>query len=349
MKRILAVKLRPLGDAILAGTCFEALREAFPKAWITALIQPPAHELYKVSGWANEVMAYHRGAIDRQGFFVRFWKNHRLVSALKKRHFDLAIDLSASHRSAQLISWGKPAYKIGLGLPSLQSFYDLKAKADDELKVAAVELDRRVLNLIGLETKPHDREGGYWRVPGEAFQYADTFWRAHRFDKNDIVVAVNPFASCESKEWYPAKWASVLKELSANGLKLFFTCAPLERKGLEKIERELGKSLPVYSGRSVLSLMGLYKKSSAVLSVDSGPRHLAAAVGTPTLTVWGPEEVSRWHPYSMEKHPVVMKEVPCRPCGLSVCVEKKHECMVALQPEDVLKALKKLLKRSVAI
>jgi len=95
-------------------------------------------------------------------------------------------------------------------------------------------------------------------------------------------------------------------------------------------------------------LLGLYQKAVAVVSVDSGPRHLAAAVGTPTLTVWGPEPVSRWHPYSLDKHPVVIKEVPCRPCGLSVCVEKKHECMVALQPADVLKSLKQLLKRTIA-
>lgn len=347
MKRILAVKLRPLGDSILAGTCFEALREAFPKAWITALVQPPAHEIYKVSGWVNEVMAYHRGSIDQRFFLVKWWKNHRLVSALKKRHFDLAVDLSAAHRSAQLVSWAKPVLKAGLGLAPLKGFYDLNANGRDELSASAVELDRRVLNLLGIEPKPHDREGGYWHVPAEAFQYAETFWKAARFEKGDVVLAVNPFASCESKEWYPAKWAAVILELLANGFKVFFTCAPLERRGIAAIEKELGKPLPIYSGRDLVSLMGLYKRSTAVLSVDSGPRHLAAAVGTPTLTVWGPEPVSRWHPYTPEKHPVVLKEVPCRPCGLTVCVEKKHECMVALQPPDVLKALKQLLKRRV--
>jgi ADP-heptose:LPS heptosyltransferase len=346
MKRILVVKLRPMGDAILAGTCFEAIRQAFPKAWITALIQPPAHELYRIAGWANEVMAYHRGSIDRQFFWTRAWKNYRIVKALRKRQFDLAIDFSASHRSAQLITWGRAGAKIGLGLPPIRSFYDLCADGNDELKVSAVELDKRILALIGLEPKPHDRPQGYFPVPSDAIQYADTFWRANRFTKEDIVIAVNPFASCESKEWYPSKWAEVIKELQANGMKLFFTCAPLEKKGLEKIEKELGKKLPVYAGSALTPLLGLYHRSAAVISVDSGPRHLAASVGTPTLTVWGPELVSRWHPYGPERHPVVLREIACRPCGLSVCVEKKHECMVALSPSDVLKALKQLLKRT---
>jgi len=247
LKRILVVKLRPLGDAILAGTCFEAVREAYPKAFITALVQPPAQELYLKSGWVNEVFAYHRGAIDRRNFLVRAWKHHQLASALKKRHYDLAIDLSAAHRSAQIVSWAKPVLKIGLGLKPIKSFYDVTAKGDDELQVSATELDRRVLNLIGLEPKPHDRPEGYLHVPAEAYQYADTFWKANKFTRDDMVIAVNPFASCATKEWYPAKWAVVLKELLDNGLKPFFTCAPLERKDLAAIEKELGRTIPIYS------------------------------------------------------------------------------------------------------
>jgi ADP-heptose:LPS heptosyltransferase len=349
LKRILIVKLRPLGDAVLAGTCFEAVREAFPKAWITALVQPPVHELYKKTDWVNEVMAYHRGAIDRKSFLTRVTKNYRITQAIKKRHFDLAIDLSASHRSAQLITWGQAGFKIGLGLPGIKQFYDLSAPAEDELKVSATELDRRVLALIGIEPKPHDRPGGYWPVPAEMAEYADTFWKANEFSEHDIVVALNPFASCMSKEWYSDKWAVVIKELLSHGVKLFFTCAPLERKGLEKIEKAAGRTLPVYAGSALGPLMGLYKKATAVVSVDSGPRHLAAAVGTKTLTIWGPEPVNRWHPYYIENHPIVMKAVFCRPCGLSVCIEMKHECMVKLEPAPVIAELKQLLKRTVGV
>jgi ADP-heptose:LPS heptosyltransferase len=284
--------------------------------------------------------------MDRRSIWVRAWKNHRWTQALQNRRFDLAIDFSASHRSAQLISGAKPGLKVGLGLAPLKGFYDLTAKGEDELSVPATQLDRRVLNLLGLDPKPHDRPGGYWRPPPSALEYAQTFWKAHRFSENDLVLAINPFASCKAKEWYPRYWAAVLKELLANGVKAFFTCAPLEKKGIGAIEKELSQSLPLYSGSSVLPLLGLYQKAKAVLSVDSGPRHLAAAVGTPTLTIWGPESVKRWHPYSPENHPVVLKSVPCRPCGLSVCVEMKHQCMVDLSPEDVLKKLKQLLMHS---
>ena len=342
MKRILAVKLRPLGDAILAGACFEALRKAFPKAWITALIQPPAHELYRQSGWVNEVIAYHRGAIDRLPFWSKFQKQAGLVSHLRKGKFDLAVDFSASHRSAQLVQWAKPGLKAGLGLPGLRRFYDMSAPARDELEVAAPELDRRVLNLIGIEPGSLDRAGGVWPVPAEALRFADQFWEDNGFKEIETVIALNPFASCRTKEWYPEKWKEVLRELPRIGVRAFFTCAPLEKPGLADIDR----NLPVYAGRELTPLLGLYRKSALVLSVDSGPRHLAAGVGTPTLTIWGPEPVHRWHPYSSDRHPIVLKEVPCRPCGLAVCVEKKHECMAALGSADVVRALRPLLEGS---
>ncbi|HET9870882.1 MAG TPA: glycosyltransferase family 9 protein, partial [bacterium] len=232
--------------------------------------------------------------------------------------------------------------------PGLRKYYDLSAPAGDEARVSPMELDARVLRLLGLEAPGYDRPGGTWPVPEEARRAADAFWKAHGFGEKDQVVAVNPFASCPSKEWLPEKWAAVLKELLANGFKAFFTCAPLEKKGLKAIEDRLGRSLPAYAGAPLVPLMGLYQRSRVVLSVDSGPRHLAAAVGTPTLTVWGPEPLDRWHPYSRERHPVLVRDVDCRPCGLSVCVARKHECMVQLDPKGLLKTLKALLRRTLA-
>ncbi len=346
LKRILAVKLRPLGETLLAGTCFETLRDAFPSARITALVRPSAYDLFRKSGWVDEVLAYHPGAVERRSFWVRAWKSGRLVGALKKRCFDLALDLTGSTRSAQLVHQSGAVLKAGPGLPSLRGFYDLNAPAGDALTAPVTELNRRVLKLLGLAPKPLEREGGFWPVPPEALQYADIFWKAHQFGDGEAVIAVHPLAGRKTQEWYPAQWAAVLGEILANGFKVFFTCMPWEKKGLEEVEKGLGRELPAYTGLDWVPLAGLYRKSVAGLGVDTDARHLAAAVGTPTLTLWGPESPGRRHPYSPERHPLVIQEVPCRPCGLPVCVEKKHQCMVELKPEGVLKALKQLLKRS---
>jgi ADP-heptose:LPS heptosyltransferase len=91
VKHILVVKLKPLAEVVVAGPQFEAIREVFPKAWITALVQPPAQELLQKTGWANEVFAYHGKSVDRRNFISRAWRHARLVRALKKRDYDLAV------------------------------------------------------------------------------------------------------------------------------------------------------------------------------------------------------------------------------------------------------------------
>jgi ADP-heptose:LPS heptosyltransferase len=340
VKRILVVKLRSLGDVVLAGPCFAALRRAYPAAWITLLTAPPSHELLKATGWANEVFAYGKAALDRQPLLLKWMKEFRMGQELRKRRFDLALDLYGSHRSAGLVRSSGAPVQAGLDIPETRGFYHLRAPAEDRLTVSARELDLRVMRFAGVE----QLEEEVWPVPPAADETAGRFFLANGFTDDDLVVAINPFASCVTKEWGAAKWGAVAAELTAVGIKVFFTCAPMERGRLVEIEIAAGSRFPSYSNASLLPLLGLYQRCRAVLSCDSGPHHLAAAVGTPTVTVWGPERPSRWHPYDAGWHPIVIHEVPCRPCGLAVCIERNHMCMVALKPEGVVKELKRLLR-----
>jgi len=342
VKRILVVKLRSFGDVVLAAPAFAALRRAFPGAWITLLTAPPSHGLFKSTGWANEVFAYNKVALDRQPLLLKWLKGFRIGQELRSRRFDLALDLYGSHRSAQLVRSSGAVLQAGLDLPETKGFYHLRVDASDRLTVSARELDKRVMRLAGVE--PLDEE--LWPVSDEADQAAGRFFLDHGFTDDDMVVAINPFASCVTKEWGAAKWGAVVAELTSVGLKVFLTCAPLEQKRLAEIEKAAGGRIPAYAGASLIPLTGLYRRCRVVLSCDSGPRHLAVAVGTPTLTVWGPERTSRWHPYPTDRHPVVQKDMTCRPCGLSVCIERNHACMVGVKPEEVLKELKRLLREN---
>ena len=340
MRRILLVKLRSMGDVVLGARAFSAIRKAYPKAWISALVQPPAHEILKFSGWVDEVFAYSKSALDRQGLWVRTAKEAKLVDAIRSRKFGLSVDFYGSHRSARLVKNSGATVQIGLDLPETAGFYDLRVNVEDRLSVSAVELDARLTRVLGVEPKGEV----LWPVPPTAREYAERFFEFQGWDGSTPIVAVNPFASCPSKEWEDAKWAGVIRALEPRGVKVFVTCAPMEVPRLRGIETALGRKIPAYAGASLAPLLGLYRKSSAVLSVDSGPKHLAAAVGTSTVTVWGPERPSRWHPYDLAKHPLVLREIDCRPCGLSVCVTRKHECLRSLEPSDVLKALGTVMK-----
>ncbi len=339
MRRILLVKLRSLGDVVLGARAFAAIRKANPKAWISILVQPPAHEILKFSGWADEVFAYSKAALDKRGIFERARKEARLAEALRSREFAVAADFYGSRRSARLAESSGAFVKWGLDLPETKGFYDLRIHAEDRLTVSATELDRRVAALLDAPECPEI----VWPVPPSALEAADRFLENNKLATGHPLVAINPFASCATKEWNVDAWSDLLGRVGGLGFKAFFTCAPLEEPRLAALQAKLPRPLPFYSGAALTPLLGLFRRARAVVSVDSGPRHLAAAVGTPTVTVWGPELPSRWHPYDPKKHPLALREVPCRPCGLSICVEKKHECMRTLEPSDALMALRKVL------
>ncbi|HVZ81202.1 MAG TPA: glycosyltransferase family 9 protein [bacterium] len=344
MKRILVVKLSSMGDTLLSAPVFEAVRAGFPQARVTVLVEPYLHELFLHSRWADEVLAYSSEGLWQRGFLLRAWRTGRFLTGLQKRHFDLALDLTGSAASSRLVSQCGAGLRIGPGLPGLNASYDHLVPLPAGRKRTSYETDLFMARALGLAPRPLERSGGIWNVPDEARSFAETFWKANRFSAQDMVVALNPFAAYPTREWYPSKWAMVIRELDANGVKTFLTCLPAQKDRLQEIEKQAGPSLPSYSGRGVLPLLALYQKSALWVGVNAAYRHLAAGVGAPTLTLWGPDPIQKDHPYSIERHPQVLKEVPCRPCRLTVCVDKKHECMVALQPEDVLKAIKRSLK-----
>jgi ADP-heptose:LPS heptosyltransferase len=341
MKRILVVKMRSLGDVVLAAPVFEGLRRTYPTARISLLTSPPAHELLKETGWADEVFVYGKQVLDRQPLVIRWLKEFRVIQGLRSRRFDLAIDLYGSHRSARLVRASRAGIQMGLDLPETKGFYHVRAEASDRVKVSARILDLRVAEMAGIVDTGLET---IWPVSGEAEREAAAFCASQGISEEDLLVTVNPFASCVTKEWHPRKWGKLVAELMSVGIRVVLTCAPLERKRLAEIDSAVGCRVPAYTGASLRPLLGIYRRSRVVVSCDSGPRHLAAAVGTPTLTIWGPELPARWHPYDAQKHPIAIREVPCRPCGLSVCIERNHECMVRLEVGEVLKVLKRLLR-----
>ncbi len=155
-------------------------------------------------GWADEVMAYDPEAVNRRPFWTRIWKNDHLMGALQKRYFDLAIDFSASGRSAQWTVWSKAALKAGLGMPSIKSQYDLAAPVEGLAKAASTEVDRRLLKLFNLSPKPHDRRGDFWRVPEKAVEYAHTFLESQPFRVRGPGPGLEPFLRMrQQQEWVP--------------------------------------------------------------------------------------------------------------------------------------------------
>jgi heptosyltransferase-1 len=328
-----------MGDVLLSSPVFQAVRSSFPKAWIAILTTSPVYEILKISGWVDHVFVYDWEKIKNQGFISRLLNDYQIIQDLKKFNFDLMIDLYGSRRSSHFLKKIGTGFRIGIELDHQKGAYDLEVPVQYRNKGSVLDMDRKVLELIGIEVN----QSVTWKVPVQALSYADTFWKWAKFENESKVIAINPFASCMTKEWEIEHWVEVMNQLTKRNIPFFLTGAPFEKKKIQRLKNSIHYKVQSYTQTSLIGLMGLFKKAQLVISVDSGPRHLAAGIGTPTLTLFGPEEVNRWHPYAQDKHPVLIKELSCRPCGLSVCIVLKHKCMRSIYPEMVIQKVDAML------
>lgn len=332
--KILLCKLRSLGDTVLWFPVVAAVRKAYPLARLSVLVDPVVKRLFQASGVVDEVWVYGRRRVDAEGLFRRFFRDKTLKHALKRRRFDLAVDFYGSRRSAGFIAAARSAVSIGLAGSGSDGVYDVLVPGVRE-QTNALELDLRVAKMLGvtrIENMP-------FRLPLENREKALKTLHDQGISADRKTAVVHPFASCPSKEWFPEKWAKVIRFLRQDGWKVFWSAAPREVERLPEYTEALREKLPVVFPAEILDLAAFYAECRIFLGVDSGPRHLAALVGTPTLTIFGPEKPERWHPYDFKKHPFVWNDVPCRPCGLSVCTVKKHVCLRDLSAEKVVETL----------
>ena len=162
-------------------------------------------------------------------------------------------------------------------------------------------------------------------------------------------IAANAMTRWPTKNWTPAGFAAVADQLAARGLPLVFTGAPEDGAAVDAIATVMRSPIRRLDGRTSLKTLGaVFRRASAVLSTDTGPMHIAVAVGTPVVALFGPTEPSYTGPYG-DGHVVLRSGVPCSPCYQKVCRSTQveaHGCMLRIEPGPVIEAVVRQATRS---
>jgi 3-deoxy-D-manno-octulosonic-acid transferase/heptosyltransferase-1 len=159
---------------------------------------------------------------------------------------------------------------------------------------------------------------------------------------NKKFIAINPIAYWETKLWSNEKIAH-LADLINNKLQMKVVFTGSEKEPIEKITSLMTtESLNLGGTTTLLDLASLYKKARMVITTDSGPMHLAAAVETPVIALFGPTDPARTGPYGTG-HTIIRAELSCSPCFSKKCSTKK--CMEDISPQQVFAAVEKKLTK----
>lgn len=350
LRRALVVKLRHHGDVLLATPVFSALKARAPRLEIDALVYDDTAPMLEHHPAIAQVHTV--GRAWRETGFARLVREWQLYRRLKSRGYDLIVHLSEHPRGAWLARTLGARYSVAPGYSGRSRFWRRSFSHRFALPLNArrhmVEWNLDALRRIGVQPAEEVRKLVF--VPGaQAEQRARELLAEHGLRAREFVH-LHPASRWNFKCWTAQANAELVDRLAALGLPVLVTAAPDPRE-LALVADILGRvqAKPVnLAGRlSVRELAALAGQAKLFVGVDSMPMHLAAALGTPVVALFGPSGEFEWGPWRVAHAVVASDAHPCRPCGRDGCGGSKvSECLTTLPVERVFAAAQRLLQRA---
>jgi lipopolysaccharide heptosyltransferase II len=327
VKSILVVKLRAIGDVLLSTVVLKSLRSAFPNARIDFLTERPSREVVEGNPDVDSLMVFDGKRESGAG----------LILKVRRRRYDMVIDLFGNPRSA-LVTLGSGArYRVGYRFGWRKYCYNLVTEPrGDQLHNTDFNLDAlRRIEIPVLESLPQ------FPVPGEAQDFAGAF-----FEKENLVhkkvIALNPGGGWSTKRWRIPQFAALGDRIAASyGAEILIIWGPGEETMAGEIRRLMSARASLIPPSNLKQLGAILSRCALVVTNDSGPMHIAAAVGTPVVAIFGPTNPELQGPVGVPSEIVQNLNLVCLGCNYTKC-PIGNPCMEELGVEAVFQGVEKL-------
>jgi ADP-heptose:LPS heptosyltransferase len=324
---ILVLRLSALGDVLLCTPVLEALRRFFPAAELDFCTDVRYTALFEGHPALTHVIPYERGRI------------RALACRLRQRRYDVVIDLQHKVRTGILARLARPQQRLTLVKRRMRDWWPSLWGRPLRITIHTADLYVQVAAPLGVPPLQEDERR--LRIPLSPAARTRAQEVLTGLGLASPFIALAPGAGHPTKRWGAARFAALAEILRARGLGIPLAVggiadrAEIDATGLQSAPLDL--DLP--------TLAALLARARALVSGDTGPLHLAAAVGTPVVGIYGPTDPRRWGPIGVPSR-LVQLPLACAPChdhGSSRCPRGTHACMRDLEPIRVADALKDLL------
>jgi lipopolysaccharide heptosyltransferase II len=333
IRRILLSRLRFMGDVILTTPLIRRLKKVFPKAQLSYLTEDVFAPLLLHNPHLDEVMAFPlRGSVAAQG---------RVYYQLRQRRFDLAIDLFGNPRTALMTWLSGASIRVGGDFRGRGKLYNVRVPAPPA-EPHAIDFHWRSLEALGI-AKGDNRTEVF--IASEEKRWAREFLHEISLDSSQPIVGLHPGATWPNKRWPEKYFAELARQLCDQNVQVLITQGPGEENVVMEVMRQISPPnlsaarsqaitlLPVLSLRQLASVQ---QQMQVFVSNDCGVMHLAVAVGTPTIGLFGPSQPHIWFPYDQrDGHLALWQSIECRPCHKNFCPLGHLDCQNKLEPARV--------------
>lgn len=339
---ILIVKLSAIGDVIHTLPSLSALRRLYPQAHITWVVEEAASDLVLNHPQLDEVLIFRRKTWIKNikaGQVRSVWQEVRLfIRNLRQRPYDLVIDFHGLFKSSVIVFLSGGKRKLGYdSLQELSGLF-LTEKIPEDMGKHALERYLDFPHYLGAK-----KEKVEFILPPSVDAEKKVNLLLEKYGLNDKdYIAINPVAYWKTKLWDDGNFAC-LADLISDKLKKKVIFTGSESAPIEKITSMMGaNSINLAGQTTLLELACIFKKAQLVVTTDSGPMHLACAVGTPVVALFGPTDPARTGPYGAG-HTIIRADLPCSPCFLKDCLT--IQCMKNITPERVFAVVEGRIKK----
>jgi heptosyltransferase-3 len=344
-ENILMIQLGDIGDVVLATASFQALKECRPGARVFALVRKGCASLLSADPALAGIFESRR---EGGNPLEAARENLALFRALRSERFDLVIDLRTGDRGAVLALLARAPEKVAFAGDGAWWRRHVFSRLFDTLAVApppahpGADQSLRILRAAGF---PVGDALPRLHVSGTADSAAREILSAAGVAPEARFFTISPFSRWKYKEWSLDRWGEVIAWLGErHGLKSVLVGSGNEAEAAAGILRKTGAAGASVAGKTSLGeLAAVIRRSSLHLGVDSAAPHMAAALGTPSLTLFGPTDWRAWI-VADERCRVVTPDMPCVPCNQKGCAGKgRSTCIDGMPAERVLDALEEML------
>ena len=331
-ERILVIKLDHLGDVLLATPVFSNLRRAYPNAELHALTGTWSRVVLERHPDVNKVIEYNSPAFCRTGQPTSLRETFKLYRELRRQKYDLMVDLRSDWRMvwfAFLRLTPKRFSRAALQVANKLGF----------AQFSGIHETARNLDVLRQADIPTPVRTAIFSVTAEDKEWASELLATYQMKRQRPLIAIHPGSPIVLKRWVPERFAELADWLiDQKRAQILYVGVEDEIPIITEIQARMREeSINIAGKTTLIQLASILHTCNVFIGNDSGPMHLAAAVGTQTIGLYGPGDPTRFGPAG-EKCQTIQRKADC-PCLGTVCRFGSAGCMSEIQVADVMQTL----------
>ena len=331
IRKLLVIKLRAVGDVILSTAALPNLRAAFPDATIDFLVERSCREVIEGNDRIDHVIVFSKTGMN----------GARILLDLRRAGYDMVIDLFGNPRSALMTFASRARYRVGYDFRGRSYAYNILVEPRGA-EVHNVEFNLDALRRIGV---PVTTKSPYFPLAEADREFA--LLEAGKLGLTGrLVIGFNPGTNRPTERWPAEKFAELGALLAGrHDARICVFWGPGEKPLAEASAGRIGEAAVVAPPTSLKQLGAMFERCSLVVSNDTGPMHIAAALGIPTVGIFGPVNPLLQGPYGENARYARKEELSCLGCNYDATCPIGNPCMTELNAEKVFGVVEELIDR----